>query len=162
MDEPKMPALLVSHRRPGFYLRVLEEGDVGAGDEIKKVADGPEHMSVAEIDALLYLPGHPRDSIGTFVANPRAEPRLERFLASVARSGGRRQLGVGNPGLTAAAVSSTGMARLSVPTGRRVDRESANVVSLSFEATDGSSLPAALPGQFLVLRLRTKPELPAI
>jgi MOSC domain-containing protein YiiM len=26
MNEPKMPALLVSHRRPGFYLRVLEEG----------------------------------------------------------------------------------------------------------------------------------------
>ena len=44
----------------------------------------------------------------------------------------------------------------------RVDRESANVVSLSFEATDGSPLPAALPGQFLVLRLRTKPDLPAI
>ena len=26
MDEPRMASLLVSHRRPGFYLRVLEEG----------------------------------------------------------------------------------------------------------------------------------------
>jgi len=34
MDEPRMGALLVSHHRPGFYLRVLEEGEVGAGDEI--------------------------------------------------------------------------------------------------------------------------------
>ena len=26
MDEPAMPSLLVAHHRPGFYLRVLEEG----------------------------------------------------------------------------------------------------------------------------------------
>ena len=61
MDEPQMAALLVSHHLPGFYMRVLEEGDVGAGDEIVKVADGPERVTVAEIDALLYLPGHPRE-----------------------------------------------------------------------------------------------------
>ena len=36
MDEPAMAALLVSHHRPGFYLRVLEEGEVGADDEIKR------------------------------------------------------------------------------------------------------------------------------
>src|SRR6201994_749490 len=59
-NEPAMAALLVSHHRPGFYLRVLQEGEVGAGDEITKVADGPERISVAEIDALLYLPGHSR------------------------------------------------------------------------------------------------------
>src|SRR5271170_4778128 len=38
MDEPRMPALLVAHQRPGFYFRVLEEGEVGAGDEIVRVA----------------------------------------------------------------------------------------------------------------------------
>jgi len=51
-----MAALLVSHHRPGFYFRVLEEGEVGAGDEIVKVAAGPERVTVADIDALLYLP----------------------------------------------------------------------------------------------------------
>ena len=40
MDDPRIPALLVSHRRPGFYLRVLEEGEVQAGDEIVKLAAG--------------------------------------------------------------------------------------------------------------------------
>jgi MOSC domain-containing protein YiiM len=35
LEEPRMPALLYSHGRPGFYLRVLVEGDVGAGDEIE-------------------------------------------------------------------------------------------------------------------------------
>src|ERR1700742_1574408 len=54
MDDPRIPALLVSHRRPGFYFRVLEEGDVQAGDEIGKVADGPERMGGDEGDGLLY------------------------------------------------------------------------------------------------------------
>src|ERR1700709_565227 len=63
MNNPQMAALLVSHKRPGFYLRVLEEGEVGAGDEITKGGGGPEHVSVAEIDGLLYLPGHPRDQL---------------------------------------------------------------------------------------------------
>src|SRR6266487_5369781 len=34
MNDPQMAALLVSHRKPGFYLRVLQEGEVEAGDEI--------------------------------------------------------------------------------------------------------------------------------
>src|ERR1700758_4711287 len=57
MNEPQMAALLVSHKKPGFYFRVLQEGEVQAGQEIVQVAGGPERMSVTEIDALLYLPG---------------------------------------------------------------------------------------------------------
>ena len=54
---------LVSHRRPGFYLRVLTEGHVEAGDDIIKVASEPNAVTVAEVDALLYLPGHPREQL---------------------------------------------------------------------------------------------------
>src|SRR5579872_4455839 len=61
MNEPRMPALLVAHHRPGFYFRVLREGQVGASDDIVKIADGPEPISVADLDALLYLPGHSSD-----------------------------------------------------------------------------------------------------
>ena len=78
MNEPEMAALLVKHGRPGFYFRVLEEGEVEAGDEITQVASGPERMSVSEIDALLYMPGHPRD-------------RLERALRIPALSAGWRR-----------------------------------------------------------------------
>ncbi|VIO67814.1 hypothetical protein CI41S_11860 [Bradyrhizobium ivorense] len=63
MNEPDMAALLVKHGRPGFYLRVLEEGEVETGDEITLVTTGPERMSVSEVDALLYMPGHPRDQL---------------------------------------------------------------------------------------------------
>jgi MOSC domain-containing protein YiiM len=63
MNEPRMPALLVAHHRPGFYFRVLQEGEVGANDEIVKISDGPERVSVAEVDALLYLPGHSSEEL---------------------------------------------------------------------------------------------------
>jgi MOSC domain-containing protein YiiM len=63
MDDPQMPALQVSHHRPGFCFRVLTEGAVEAGQEIIKLASGPEGMTVAELDALLYLPGHPRQQL---------------------------------------------------------------------------------------------------
>src|SRR5499426_4832052 len=44
MNEPRMPAMLTSSGRPGFYLRVLEPGDVGAGDAIVKVGQAAERM----------------------------------------------------------------------------------------------------------------------
>src|SRR5262249_17075102 len=63
LNDPRIPALLVSHRRPGFYFRVLEEGDVQAGDEIEERAGGPEQRTVAGVDGLLSLPGHPRQQL---------------------------------------------------------------------------------------------------
>src|SRR5437867_6923669 len=63
MNEPRMPALLTSSGRPGFYFRVLQEGEVGAGDEIVKAGEANERMTVAEINALLYSPNHARDRL---------------------------------------------------------------------------------------------------
>src|SRR5437588_3920042 len=57
MDEPRMAALLVAHGRPGIYFRVLEEGEVRAGDDVMRIATGPEAMTVADVNALLYLAG---------------------------------------------------------------------------------------------------------
>ena len=77
MDEPRMPALLTGGGRPGFYFRVLQEGDVGAGDEIVKIGEAKERLTVAEANALLYSSSHPRD-------------RLERALRIDALSSGWR------------------------------------------------------------------------
>src|SRR5690348_12218006 len=60
MNEPAMPTLLVARHRPGFYFRVLEEGLVQAGDRIEKVSEGPERLTVAGVDGLLYLPNKSR------------------------------------------------------------------------------------------------------
>jgi MOSC domain-containing protein YiiM/ferredoxin-NADP reductase len=158
MNHPQIPAMLVSHHRPGFYLRVLEEGDVGSGDEIVKVAEGPEHVTVAEIDALLYLPGHPRDQLERALRIPALSPgwkgSLQALIVQVP--------GGGNRGLTTSAgppPAWNGFRRLRVA---RIDRESAGVISLTFESEDRSPLPPALPGQFLVLKLQPAPDMPAI
>ena len=159
MNQPAMASLLVAHHRPGFYFRVLEEGEVGAGDEITKVADGFERVTVADIDALLYLPGHPHDQLGSAVRIPALSAGWKTSLQALLEQDPST---AGNPGLSAPAgppPAWSGFRPLKVA---RVDHESASVISLSFEAIDGAPLPAALPGQFLVLRLRVKPDAPPL
>ncbi len=152
MAEPAMPALLVSHHRPGFYFRVLEAGDVGAGDEVTKVADGPERITIANIDALLYLPHPLRKELEASLRVPALSQGWKISLKALVEQGASEG---GNPGLTVSAGPPPAWPGFRPLRVTRVDRESADVVSLSFEQPDGSSLPAALPGQFLVLRLRT-------
>ncbi len=159
MAEPAMAALLVSHHRPGFYFRVLEEGEVGAGDEIVKVADGPERITVADIDALLYLPNPSREQLERSLRVPALSQGWKTSLKAIAE---QKTSEGGNPGLKASGgppPACSGFRSLRIA---RVDREAANVVSLSIEQPDGTPLPAALPGQFLVLRLRTIPNGPIL
>src|SRR5262249_35647933 len=93
MAEARMAALLVAHQRPGFYFRVLEEGDVGAGDEIVRVAHGPERMTVTAVNALLYLPGPARGDIERALQIPALSPgwkgSFEALLQQMARPGPR-------------------------------------------------------------------------
>ena len=96
MNDPRIPALLVSHHRPGFYFRVLEEGDVQAGDEILKLASGPEQMTVAEVDALLYLPGHPRQQLLRALRIPALSPGWQASFRALLEG----EPGSGNAGLT--------------------------------------------------------------
>jgi ferredoxin-NADP reductase/MOSC domain-containing protein YiiM len=162
MNEPQMAALLVKHRRPGFYFRVLEEGEVEAGDEIVKVLAGPERLTVAEIDALLYLPGRDRTGLERALRIPALSAgwrsSLETLLEHLRNGGGV----TGNPGLAPAAGPApawAGFRPLRVAVKRR---ESMNVTSLVLEPSDSRPLAAAAPGQFIVLRLKGAPETPAL
>ena len=93
MDEPRMAALLVAHHRPGFYFRVLEEGEVGAGDEIVKVAEGPERLTVAAVDALLYLPAPAKEELERALRIPALSPgwksSFEALLGQMTQPGSR-------------------------------------------------------------------------
>ena len=52
MGDPKFPKQFLASGRLGFYLRVLEEGAVGAGDEITRVSTDPERLTIAEVAKL--------------------------------------------------------------------------------------------------------------
>jgi MOSC domain-containing protein YiiM len=156
MDEPQMAALLIAHQRPGFYLRVLEEGEVGAVDEIVRVATGPEQMTVREVSALLYLPLHPRRSLERALRIPALSPGWQDSLPALVSRGPDSDQMTGNPGLTPTAPPPAwvGSRPLRIA---EVERESSDVISLVLKAAVGSALPPALPGQFVPLRLRLEP-----
>ncbi len=162
LNEPQMAALLVARGRPGFYLRVLEEGQVEAGDEIVLVEIGPEGMTVFEINALLYMPGHPRSEIERALRIPALSAgwrrSFEALLAQEYSSGAT----TGNAGLAPASGPPAAWAGFRPLRVLHKIRESSSVVSLVLEPIDEPPLTAALPGQFVVLRLRPAPDAPAL
>jgi ferredoxin-NADP reductase/MOSC domain-containing protein YiiM len=162
MNEPQMAALLTSSGKPGFYFRVLQEGEVEAGDEIIKVADGPERMTVAEINALLYLPGHSRQQLERALRIPALSDgwrtSFQAFLQQES-SGGPM---TGNPGLGPELGSPPAWPGFRPLRVSRIDQESRSVISLLLMPADGRPLVAAQPGQFVVLRLRPKPDAPPL
>jgi ferredoxin-NADP reductase/MOSC domain-containing protein YiiM len=148
LGEPEMPNLLVAHHRPGFYFRVIEEGVVAAGDEIVRTRRGRHELSVADIDALLYLPdrdvGMLRQAIDVPALSPGWQQSFAELLAAHENRSGATlpPLGV-EPGWS-------GFRTLRVAETRR---ESPTVLSIELEAADRATLPTARPGQFLTLRV---------
>jgi ferredoxin-NADP reductase/MOSC domain-containing protein YiiM len=149
MNDPRIPALLVSHHRPGFYFRVLEEGEVQAGDDIIKLAAGPEQVPVADADALLYLPGHPRQQLLRALRIPALSPGWQASFRALLDE----DAGSGNAGLAASSPPPAwpGFRQLTVTA---ITPESDAVISIRLEAPAGTSLPAGRPGQWLTLRVQ--------
>ena len=98
-----MAALLVAHHRPGFYFRVLEEGEVEAGDEIVKVLAGPERLTVAETDALLYLPGRDKSGLERALRIPALSAGWRSSFETLLEHERKGGSTAGNPGLAPAA-----------------------------------------------------------
>src|SRR5689334_12932672 len=96
MDEPRMPALLVARHRPGFYFRVLEEGEVAAGDEIVRVSEGPEKLTIAQVDALLYLPGPARGELQRALNVPALSAGWKASFEAILRQGAPPEHAAGN------------------------------------------------------------------
>jgi ferredoxin-NADP reductase/MOSC domain-containing protein YiiM/ferredoxin len=145
LGEPELPALLVSHHRPGFYMRVIAEGRIEAGDTVVKTKEGPGSLSVADTDALLYLPHRDRAKLAVALAIPALSPGWQgSFRDLLAEAGG---------GATAVAQAEPAWAGFRKLRVTEVARESDNVVSLYLAADDSSVLPAVPPGKYLTLRL---------
>src|SRR5215208_1615166 len=152
MAEPRMPALLYSHGRPGFYLRVLEEGEVGADDVIERVATGPEAMTVREVSALLYLPGRTAERLGRALAIPALSEGWQRSFEALLRQA--EQGAGGNRGLAPPSTGPPAWKGLRPFRIADVVPESRSVTSFVLEPVDGQRLPAFRPGQYLTVRVQ--------
>jgi MOSC domain-containing protein YiiM len=152
LGEPAMPSLLVAHRRPGFYLRVIGEGRVAAGDEIVRTRVGPHALSVAAVDGLLYLPDRDlellRRAVTIEALSPGWQQSFREMLAAV---------DAGGPIDTPEVGAEPGWAGFRPLTVTSVQPETAAVTSFSLAAPDGGPLPAAAPGQFLTIRVPGDP-----
>jgi ferredoxin-NADP reductase/MOSC domain-containing protein YiiM len=159
MNEPRMPALLVAHHRPGFYFRVLQEGEVGAGDDIVKIADGPEKITVADTDALLYLPGASREQLQRVLRIPALSKGWQSSFQAMLQQDSSSNTAPGNPGLAneEQAPAWPGFRQMRVA---RIHKESASVTSFVLSPVDGQPLPVFGAGQFIVLRLLVDPGKP--
>jgi ferredoxin-NADP reductase/MOSC domain-containing protein YiiM len=161
MNEPRMPALLTSSGRPGFYFRVLREGEVSAGDEIVKVGEANERMTVAEINALLYSPDHAPDRLERALRIEALSPGWRASFEAL-RQGQMTAARTGNAGLAPAAAAhpaAPGFQPLAV---EAIEQESADVLSLLLRRPDNQPLPQALPGQYVVLRLGRNGAVPPL
>ncbi|MFF3872259.1 MOSC domain-containing protein [Streptomyces sp. NPDC001978] len=148
LGEPAMASLLVAHHRPGFYLRVLTEGHVRAGDEIALIGKGPEQLSVADIDALLYLPDRDPATLRKALNIPALSPGWQQsFRELAAAEQPARQTGW--PGFRTLRVA-------------RIVPETPTVSSVYLDTTDDTSLPEARPGQYLSIRLAVGDAAPTV
>jgi ferredoxin-NADP reductase/MOSC domain-containing protein YiiM/ferredoxin len=149
MNDPRMPALLVSHHRPGFYFRVIDEGDVQAGDTIVKIAEGAEQMTIADVDALLYLPGHSRRQLARALRIPALSPGWQESFRALLGT----EPGSGNAGLAATSPTPAwrGFRSLIVTA---ILREGDSMISIRLDDPTGTPLPAARAGQYLTVRVQ--------
>jgi ferredoxin-NADP reductase/MOSC domain-containing protein YiiM len=154
MNEPRIAALLTSRGRPGFYFRVLQEGEVGAGDDIVKVGEATERMTVAEINALLYSPNHPRDRLERALRIDPLSPGWRASFEALLQSP-MTAAGSGNAGLIPAAAAHPVAPGFRPLTVTAIDREGEDVLSLTMQDPEGQPVRTALPGQYVVLRLRS-------
>ena len=145
---PEMPNLLVSQHRPGFYFRVITEGLVRAGDDIVLTRRGRHELSVADVDALLYLPDRDMELLHKVVDVPALSPGWQQsfrdMLAADEKSSAPTQLSIG------VSTGWRGFRRLCVTA---THQESPTVLSILLEADDGGALPTPLPGQYLTVKV---------
>ncbi|KUN18559.1 sulfurase [Streptomyces corchorusii] len=164
LGEPAMASLLVAHHRPGFYLRVITEGHVQAGDEITLTRKGPEELSVADTDALLYLPDRDPAKLRKALNIPALSPGWQQSFRELAAAQQPRQE-PGWPGERATTQQpreAPGWPGFKTMRVARIVPETPAVSSIYLKTTDGTPLPEARPGQYLSLRLPIADDAPEV
>jgi ferredoxin-NADP reductase/ferredoxin len=140
---------------------VLQEGEVGAGDDIVKITNGPERISVADVDALLYLPGHSSEQLQRALRIPALSKGWQSSFRAMLQQDLSSKTTLGNPGLAyeEQAPAWPGFRQMRVA---NINKESDSVTSFILSPIDGQALPLFEAGQFVVLRMLVDPDEPPV
>jgi MOSC domain-containing protein YiiM len=91
MDDPQFPRRFTEALRPGPYLRLIVEGDVGAGDEIR-VVERPDHDLTIQDVFRIYA--RDRDEVERLLAVPQMSASWRRWAEDfLQKSKGRPAIG---------------------------------------------------------------------
>src|SRR5262249_7694140 len=121
-----------------------------------------QRITIAAINALLYLPGAAKGDIERALRIPALSPGWKGSLEALLRQTAQPGPHTGNPGLASPEQMVTAIPGFRPLRVARMDRESRSVVSLVLEPADGRPLTVPLPGQFVVLRLHPQAAAPPV
>ncbi|HYQ73443.1 MAG TPA: MOSC domain-containing protein, partial [Gammaproteobacteria bacterium] len=134
--------------RLGFYLRVIEEGEIGAGDAIERVDTDGWSVTIAEFIHSYLHESHQPDSLRRMLASRDLGDAWRMYLEKLLENAEPASGSGGWEGYRTFVVD------------RKVP-ESETITSFYLAPEDGGPLPAFKPGQFLTFRLdipgQTKP-----
>jgi ferredoxin-NADP reductase len=145
MDLPGFSRQFITSGRLGFYFRVLEEGEVGAGDSIERVQVGPEKITVWEFARLYYFDYNNQERIRRLLRIPALPPDWSRAFEEILASAGEKGMKRKKPER-----AWKGFRNFIVD--KKVP-ESRTITSFYLVPEDGEPLPVYMPGQFLTFRL---------
>lgn len=78
MNDPRFVARFTEAMRPGAYLRIVEEGDVGAGDEIRIVERPDTDLTVRDVFRIYTRDRH---EAGRLVSHPAMSEAWKRWAS---------------------------------------------------------------------------------
>lgn len=83
MGDPRFPVSFRAAERPGLYLRVIEEGTIRAGDEVRVEAPSHDAVSILEVFRENYNSSPSVETLRRFLAAPidiRSRTKIENTL----------------------------------------------------------------------------------
>src|SRR5262249_34401048 len=95
MNDKLFPRRFTEALRPGALLRIIVEGDVGAGDEIQ-VIERPDHeLTIRDV---LRIYAFDRQEVERLLANPGMSESWRRWADDVLQKAKSRAIDVADPG----------------------------------------------------------------
>jgi ferredoxin-NADP reductase/MOSC domain-containing protein YiiM len=151
MGLPGFSRQFLASGRLGFYCRVMEEGEVGAGDSIERIQVGPEKITVWEFARLYYFDTHNLEKIRRLLRIPSIPPGWSRAFGKLLAVSGEKGKKRKTPER-----AWQGFRPFIV---RRKVPESQTITSFYLVPEDVNPLPPYMPGQSLTFKLSV-PGLP--